>query len=448
MIYGFLRQIIKLALFFFFKKIIVSGKENRVNEGPLIIASNHPNTLMDPLIIGSLMKQQIGFLANAGIFSNKLFSRVLRFFNVIPVFRKKDVAPGEKADNKYSFLKCHEFLDQKGTILIFPEGESYYELKLREIKTGTARIALSYESLKGLDPSLKILPIALDYSDSIQFRSMVSVTIDEPISVQEFKKGFNDREAEAVTGLTETIHQKLERHIPNTSNKEQEQFLLKSHKFYTTFNEPLGDLHVNPKQSLASRAQISKALHLLNKDNPGLYINTETYLHDFFDQLKEEGLTAGFFTDAFFNKSRGLVLMSYFIKFLVLAPFYLFGLLVNFIPYIIPNVVFRVLKLDIEYKTALQMIVGLITFPLFYWLEIKWIGNFYPLDLWTSLSLVLIFIITAFIAMYYFVEIKRFKRVLHFYIFMKKDKKQSILKLRDKISANIEIAKSITAELR
>lgn len=447
MIYGFLRQIIKVALFFFFKKIVVSGKENRVNEGPLIIASNHPNTLMDPLIIASLMKQQIGFLANAGIFANKFLARVLRFFNVIPVFRKKDVAPGQKADNKYSFLKCHEFFDQKGTILIFPEGESYYELKLREIKTGTARIALSYESLKGLDQNLKILPIALDYSDSIQFRSMVSVTIDEPISIQEFRKDFKDREADAVAGLTDTIRQKLEHHIPNTSNKEQEQFLLKSHKFYTTFNEPKGDLHVNPKQSFASRAQISKALHLLNKNNPDLYIETETNLYDFFDQLKEEGLTAGFFTDAFFNKSSSLVLMSYFIKFLVLAPFYLFGLLVNFIPYIIPNVVFRVLKLDIEYKTAVQMIVGLITFPLFYWLEIKWIGDYYPLDIGTSFLLAFIFIISAFVAMFYYVEIKRFKRVLHFYFFMKKDKKQSILKLRDKILANIEIAKSITADI-
>ena len=135
MIYRLLRKIITLALFFFFKKIVVSGKENRLHEGPLIIVSNHPNTLMDPLIIASLMKQQVGFLANAGIFANALVASVLRYFHVIPIFRKKDIAPGDKPDNKYSFLKCHEYLDEKGTILIFPEGESYYELKLREIKT-------------------------------------------------------------------------------------------------------------------------------------------------------------------------------------------------------------------------------------------------------------------------------------------------------------------------
>lgn len=147
--YRLVLKLIKIALFFFFKKIVVTGKQNRLNQGPIIIVANHPNTLMDPLIIASIMKQQIGFVGNAGLFSNPLLRLLLNYFNVIPTFRKKDIAQGEKPDNKYSFSKCHDYLDKEGTILIFPGGSSYYELKLREIKTGTARIALSYESVQG-----------------------------------------------------------------------------------------------------------------------------------------------------------------------------------------------------------------------------------------------------------------------------------------------------------
>lgn len=442
MIYRLLRKIITLALFFFFKKIVISGKENRLHEGPLIIVANHPNTLMDPLIIASLMKQQIGFLANAGIFANAILASVLRYFQVIPVFRKKDITSGEKPDNKFSFLKCHEYLDKKGTILIFPEGESYYELKLREIKTGTARIALSYESLIGLDDRLKILPIALDYSDSIQFRSMVSVSIGEPISLETYKASFLEKETNAVSQLTEKIRQELERHIPNTTNKEQEQFLLKSHKFYTTFNDPKGDLHLDPKHSLASRAQISKAMNALGESNLELYVDTEIKVHLFFDRLKNEGLSPGFFTNSFFNKNRSLVLLGYFLEFLLLAPLYLFGLLINYVPYILPGLVFRALKLDIEYRTAVQMIVGLFTFPLCYWLEIKLIGSYFPIDFWLTCLLISSFVISAYIAMYYWTEVKRFRRVLHFYFFMKPDKKVGIINLRDKILSNIEIATS------
>jgi len=442
MIYRLLRKLIKVALFFFFKKIVVSGKEHMLHKGPLIIVANHPNTLMDPLIIASLMKQQIGFLGNAGLFSNSFLGRFLKYFNVIPVFRKKDIAPGEKPNNKYTFSKCHEYLDEKGTILIFPEGSSYYELKLREIKTGTARIALSYESLQGLDSNLKILPIALDYSDAIQFRSMVSVTIDEPISIQTYKQRYLENEIDGVLKLTETIRQKLVKHIPTTSNKEQEQFLLKSHKFYTKFNEPTTDLHIDPKQSLVSRAQISKALILLQKNNLELYSNTETKVHLFFDQLNNEKLTPGFFTDAFLQKNRYIVAFGYFLKFLLLAPFYLFGLLTNYVPYILPFTIFKVLKLDIEYKTSVQMIAGLITFPLFYWLEIKLIGSYFNIGFWGSWLSVIAFLISGYIAMYYWTEVKRFKRVLHFYFFMKREKKLSVLKLRDEILMNIEIARS------
>jgi len=191
-----------------------------------------------------------------------------------------------------------------------------------------------------------------------------------------------------------------------------------------------------------SRAQISKALILLQKNNLELYSNTETKVHLFFDQLNNEKLTPGFFTDAFLQKNRYIVAFGYFLKFLLLAPFYLFGLLTNYVPYILPFTIFKVLKLDIEYKTSVQMIAGLITFPLFYWLEIKLIGSYFNIGFWGSWLSVIAFLISGYIAMYYWTEVKRFKRVLHFYFFMKREKKLSVLKLRDEILMNIEIARS------
>lgn len=442
MIYRLVRKLIKITLFFFFKKIVVTGEKNRLHQGPLIIAANHPNTMMDPLIIASIMKQQIGFLGNAGLFSNPVLASLLKYFNVIPVFRKKDIAKGEKPNNKYSFSKCHDYLDKKGTILIFPEGSSYYELKLREIKTGTARIALSYESLQGLDSNLKILPITLDYSDAIQFRSMVSVTIEEPISIQNYKKLYLEDEINSVLQLTETIRKELDKNIPTTTNKEQEQFLLKAHKFYTTFNEPSTDLYLNPKESLVSRAQISKSLYFIQENNRELYKNTETKVHLFFDKLNKEKLTAGFFSESFLQKKKAIVVSGYFFKFIVLAPLYLFGLLTNYVPYILPITIFKVSKLQLEYKTSIQMIVGLISFPLFYWLESILIGTYFNISYWGSWLIFIAFFVSGYIAMYYWTEVKRFKRVLLFYYLLKPEKKISIIKLRDEILINIEIAKS------
>ena len=438
MIYHFLKQIIKIAIYIYFKKVVVTGKENIPDKGPLIIVGNHPNTFMDALIIIAITRQRIGFVGNASIFINKIVNSIFRYFHVIPIYRKKDVLPGEKPDNKKTFVKCHDYLGKQGTLLIFPEGNSYYELKLRKIKTGTARIALSFEELHNFEGKLKILPIALDYSDSIQFRSIISVTVNPPFNVSNYKQAYLNNEFDGVLALTENIRKELAKHIPHTSDKNQEEFLVKAHKFYATYYEPMTHLYLNAKQSLELRSQLSKALNYMYEHHTKLYQDTENDVFLFFKILKEEDLSPGFITERFLQKNMVLVCLSYFLKFLILLPLYVFGLLINFVPYILPAKIFEALKIDIEYKTPVEMTVGLITFPLIYILEIWLFRNYINTEFWYSLLLLLTFPITGYIAMYYYTELKRFTRAVHFYFFMNSRKKLKLFKLRDKILNNIE----------
>lgn len=443
MIYQSLIQLVKILLSIFFKRVIVTGKENIPEEGPLIIVANHPNTFMDPVLVASITNQRIGFVGNAGVFSNKIVAAVLRYFHVIPIYRKKDVLPGEKPNNNEAFSKCHQYLSAGNMLLIFPEGSSYYELKLREIKTGTARIALSYEATKNFEGNLRILPIALDYSDSIQFRSMVSVTIGEPIPLHTYKDLYSQNEFECVNVLTQQIRSALAKHIPQTEGKEQENFLIKAHKFYAAYFEPEADLHANPKRSLALRTQLSKALQYIHRHDKDLYHETQTKVQTFFSLLKSENVTTGFFTDDFLTKNPLWVNLGYFLEFFLLLPFYLIGLIVNYIPYILPVKIFKILKLDIEYKTSVQMFAGLVTFPIFYSLELWVFRTYVSNDALYSVLLVLLFIISGYIAMYYWTEVKRFVRVLNFYFFMPSESKSKLVKLRDDILKNIELARNL-----
>lgn len=441
MIYRVIRKIVKLALFIFFRKIVVTGQENIPDKGPLIIVANHPNTLMDPLLVASLIKQRAGFLANASIFANKLLIAIFRYFHVIPIFRKKDVQPGEIPDNKASFVKCHEYLGEGNTLLIFPEGDSLYELKLREIKTGTARIALSFEELNNFTGNLKIVPVALDYSDSLQFRSMISITVSPPLSVGTYKESYFINEFECVKQLTESIRKELAKNVPLTSGKEQETFLINAHRFYTTFYEPDADLYQNPKRSLELRKQLSRVLHYIQNHSHALYTETQTKVNTFFNELKAEGLTIGFFTDQFLKKNKVVVTLGYFSTFILLLPVYIFGLVANYVPYIIPSKLFEALKLDMEYKTSVALAAGIITFPLFYSIEV-WLFRFYVSpELWHTLVLLLLLPLSGYITMFYWTELKRFIRVIHFYFFMNHNKKYELLILRNEILDRMEQAR-------
>lgn len=431
--YHFLRRIIKISLFFFFKRIVITGKEYIPSKGPLIIVANHPNTLMDPLIIASLVPQRIGFIAKSGIFSNRFLSRIFSYLHIIPIYRKKDVLPGEKIDNTNTFIKCHEYLTQGRTFLILPEGNSYYELRLRKIKTGTARIALSFEELKNFDGNLKILPVALDYSDSIQFRSTVSVIVNPAISVINYKETYLNDNLEAVLALTEDIRKELAKNVPNTSCKDQEDFLIKAHKFYASYAVQDVNFKSKPKEYLSLRHKISKALNFFKENHSNQYEDLKIKVFLFFQMLKKDRLTLGFFTNQFLHKNLSRIIIGYCLKFILLSPFYIFGLMANYLPYILPYKIFKALKIDIEYKTSVQMIIGMITFPLFYSLELWLLRFFIGKDVWLIIPLLFIFLITGYITMYYWAEIKRFTRIVKFHFFMKPEKKLEILKLRNEI---------------
>jgi 1-acyl-sn-glycerol-3-phosphate acyltransferase len=441
-IYKFLKQIIKAALFFFFRKIVVSGKEQIPVNGPLIIVANHPNTFMDPLLVAAITDQRIGFVANAGIFLNKLISRVFTYFHVIPIYRKKDIQPGEKPDNRMAFSKCHDYLGEQGTLLIFPEGTSYYELKLREIKTGTARIALSFEDLKGFEGNLKVVPVALDYSDSIQFRSVVSVTVCRPISVHAYKLAYDRNEFGAAVELTEAIRKELADIIPQTSGKEQEKFLVRAHQFYVAFYGSKEGIKIKPKQFLELRNLVSKALQFIQKEDSALYLDTQTKLLRFFKLLKNEGLRPNEISNVVFQKGGSLQYVLTLIKFISLFPLYLLGLLTNYVPYMLTAKIFTALKLDIEYKAPVQMITGFFTFPFYYALMIWLFRMHISTEFWYSLLLFVLMPISGYITLYYYAERRRFLKRLHFDFFIRKERKEAIIQLKDDILENMEEARN------
>jgi len=79
-------------------------------------------------------------------------------------------------------------------------------------------------------------------------------------------------------------------------------------------------------------------------------------------------------------------------------------------------------------------------------LEIWLFRNYVSTEFWYSFLLLVSFPVSGFIAMYYYTEIKRFARVVHFYFFIKPERKIKILALRNEIMNNIEEARKSLIE--
>lgn len=434
MMYQFLKAVLSVTLRVFFKQINIVGKENLRVDGPVILVANHPNTFMDPLLIATFTRQRVGFLANGSLFRNPILARVFNFFQMIPIYRRVDIRPGEKQDNKDAFRKCHAYLEKGKTLLVFPEGTSHHELKLREIKTGTARIALSYEAIKNFEGKLKILPVSLDYSNAIEFRSIVSIHVQRPLELTNYREMYSANEAATIKALTQEIKRQLLKNIPQTENKEEEAFLIEAHKFYTTFSDTSAGLYKDGEKSLNYRREIAKILQTLATDNQKQYTALKKEINEFSKAITESKLSMGMLKEK--NPSKSL-LAIYGLGLLVCMPIYLYGLLLNYIPYLLPSIVFKKSGLDISYKAPVQMIVGLIVFPVCYLGYFILFKKFYSEDL----SLLIIFLISiplsGIIAIAYYRYLNRFRKLWRFVFVVSASTKKHLYELRDQLIESV-----------
>ncbi|WP_420319013.1 1-acyl-sn-glycerol-3-phosphate acyltransferase [Ekhidna sp.] len=438
MIYRLVKLILKFSFFLFYKKIIVTGRDKIPTDGPLMIAVNHPNTLIDPLIIARFTKQRVGFLGNASIFINKWVNAIFRYFHVIPIYRQQDLKPGQKSDNRAAFAECHQYLESGGTLMVFPEGTSFYELKLREIKTGTARIALSYEQAKQYQGNLRIIPISLDYADSLQFRTVVSVHVGNPISVADFKSAYEKEEKDGIVALTQVISDSLASKIPTTTDKDQEGFLIQAHQFYTTYLKPDAHLYANPSLSLKLRSALSRSLQHLHEQKQELYNDLKHKLQKFYATLDQYSITAGFVAEKFQRKVIPLIYPGYLLLFTLLLPFYLLGLLTNYLPYVLPGKIYKALNVDIEYRSSVLLVGGIVLFPLFYTVYLLLFQHFIS-DYWLhSIGFLLLLAISGFVTLYFWRSMNRFIRLIRFTFHVPKDSLQEIIQLRDEILKDLD----------
>jgi 1-acyl-sn-glycerol-3-phosphate acyltransferase len=87
MLYQITRFIIGIALRIYYKRIDIRNIHNLQTTGPSIIISNHPNTLMDSLLLGYVSRQEVYFLAKATLFNTKLKLWMMQKMHMIPINR-------------------------------------------------------------------------------------------------------------------------------------------------------------------------------------------------------------------------------------------------------------------------------------------------------------------------------------------------------------------------
>jgi hypothetical protein len=283
--------------------------------------------------------------------------------------------------------------------MIFPEGTSVSERRLRPLKTGAARIALGAEARHGFQLGLQVIPVATNYFDPSRFRSDVLLNVAPPIVVAHYAEAYAQDPAAAAEALTDAIRQALEQRLVITRDAAEDELVQQIER---TFGDHL--LPDEDPTTLYNNFQLSQtllqAVAWFEQHEPDRLALARTQFQEYLAQLRQHRISDA----ALEGQRRGT--LAGLLNLVLGGPLWLYGVVNNYLPYILPSVVAKRATKEVEFVAPIMLVVGMLTFPLAYalqaaavqhWITHDWrltalylislpFAGFYALSYWNTLQ--------------------------------------------------------------
>lgn len=200
------RRLVRSLVKFYYPRIEVTGADRIPATGPVLLAANHPNSLIDPVLLGVAARRPVRLMAKSTLFDIPLFGKVLHALGMVPAYRGTDDR-SQVARNTESLALAAKQLAAGRVMGIFPEGKSHDANQLALVRSGAARLAL--QALAAGATGLKVVPVGLHYEEKERFRSAVWIKVGEPVDIAAWLAQNNGDEHLAMRTLTAELNTRL-----------------------------------------------------------------------------------------------------------------------------------------------------------------------------------------------------------------------------------------------
>ena len=385
----------------YYKEYRVMNQENIPKEGvPTFIIGNHQNGLTDALTLLYMFpdKRQPVFIARGDIFKNNIVARLLHFLKILPSFRNRDGDRSDVRANSGVFNIAAHVLNRGGTLVMFPEASHQAGHYVGDFKKGFPRIAFAAEELADYKLGLQIVPVNIHYSDYYNFRSKAILTVGEPFPIDSLFELYQSEPNAAYLALNAMAREKIK---TLTMDEDKEYF----HE-YDQLREILHRQRIinngkNPDDLYEERLEDMKIVDELNQlkiDNNEHFTVLMELAREYTKGLKKLNLK-NWLIDRKVTLSQ---LLGKSFLLLLTFPFYLFGLINNFLPFYFSTFLKSKIK-DRQLHSSMNFAPGVnLSFPLMYIiiLILAWVisGRF-----WVAL----VYLLAAFLSLFIYYSYKK-----------------------------------------
>ncbi len=439
LLYRFTSAIVRLGLRIFFQKIELRHAGNIPLHGPVLFVANHPNSIMDALLLGAVTKRKVNYLAHAGLFRWKPMAWFLRSCGVIPVHRRSD-DPDKMDQNVNAFVACYEKLEAGETIGIFPEGTSDMLRKVKKVKTGAARILLETEARNGYDLGVKLLPVGLHFFSRSRFRSRVLVNFGEPVPLVKFFTKYADEPIEGVRALTDEIQKRLEALTINIREDELDRFVREIEFLYRDELKST-DSSKSTVEEFVITQRIAECVQYYQDHRPELVAEMRERITEYRRKLDRLRLRDAVLRDGKATITRDM-LRVLGIGLLGL-PLALYGAINNLIPYLISEGFARMFLHERTKILTALLIGGGLAFIIFFAAQITFVAQFVSW-LWAAIYAISL-PLSGFFALAYVQLLRKYRQRISF-SFLLFTNKHLVIKMRRQRKALIAAMNQVRDE--
>jgi len=346
---------IKMAIKLFYRRIELQGYEDYPLKGPILVAPNHQNAFMDALVAAVFAPRPIHFLTRADVFKKGFADRLLRSFNMMPVYRQRD-GKDSLQKNEEVFEDCFKILRNNGAVLIFPEASHLGERRLRNLSRGFTRIVFgALENNEHLD--IRVVPIGLNYSNYYASQSRLLVNFGAPLRVADYAERYAANPAKAMSQLRNDLQAKLAEQIIHIEGESAQRAFDIEMEWILPFYLQRASGFTRPRYELGFYRKRGQLLDALSTDDP--YFEKLT-IYD--ATMAKHKLQAPFFYIS--QKDPGYWVIQTLLL-LVFLPVFGLAWLIQWPTYrTIRSVLHNFVK-DRQFYSSVKLVGGLLLFPVF-----------------------------------------------------------------------------------
>jgi 1-acyl-sn-glycerol-3-phosphate acyltransferase len=368
-----------------YRSVEVHIAADAVDSGPVLAVSSHFGGFADPLLLVSISPRAPRVIARDKIWKIPIAGSVMRWLRAIPVHKPEEHVG--LTSNDQMFASCYTALDEQSLLLIFPEGITVDDPSIARLKTGAARIALGARAAG--TSGIQIVPAGIHYEDKAALRSRVFINIGSPLDLDSrldrFEDIYGDETPEnrpLVRALTDEIEDRLRRVAPDFADWDEAKNLTNAAEvaLRARQDDPGEEVPAADRDRLAgqlgrtpseAKQTVIDASNRYDRDLDAVGLtDAQAYEHRTF---------ASFLWYAIWNILLGVVLL----------PFAIVGVVINFIPLLIVWLI-GLLRVSPAVKATLKPMAALILFPLAWGVEAWQLASRGAGLIWTIIAIALI----------------------------------------------------------